>query len=133
MTFQTEFEFELPLGYVDGDGNLHRAGAMRRATALDEIEPLRDPRVERNQAYLAVILLSRLVTRLGSLSQVNPHVIENLYATDLAYLQDAYNRINALEPERVTAVCPQCEHRFQLEVDGLGGFAATPSMLSTRR
>ena len=106
---------------------------MRRATALDEIEPLRDPRVERNQAYLAVILLSRVVTRLGSLSQVNPHVIENLYATDLAYLQDAYNRINALEPERVTAVCPQCEHRFQLEVDGLGGFAATPSMLSTRR
>ncbi|TMD63137.1 MAG: phage tail assembly protein [Chloroflexi bacterium] len=133
MGLQTEFDFVLPLGYADAQGNLHREGAMRRATALDEIEPLRDPRVERNQAYLAVILLSRVVTRLGSLTQINPHVIENLYATDLAYLQDFYNRINALEPERVNASCPECEHHFQLEVDGLGGFAATPSMLSTRR
>jgi hypothetical protein len=133
MTLQTEFDFVLPLGYVDADGNLHREGAMRRATALDEIEPIRDPRVERNQAYLAVIVLSRVVARLGTLGQVNPHVIENLYAADLAYLQDLYNRINAPEPERLSATCPQCEHRFHLEVDGLGGFAATPSTLSTRR
>jgi hypothetical protein len=133
MGLQTEFDFVLPLGYVDAEGNLHREGAMRRATALDEIEPLRDPRVERNQAYLAVILLSRVVTRLGSLSQVNPHVIENLYAADLAHLQELYNRMNAPEPERVNATCPECEHRFQLEVGGLGGFEATPSMLSTRR
>jgi hypothetical protein len=133
MGLQTEFDFVLPLGYVDADGNLHRDGTMRRATALDEIDPLRDPRVERNQAYLAVILLSRVVTRLGTLGQVNPHVIENLYASDLAHLQELYNRINALEPERVGATCPQCEHRFQVEVDGLGGFAATPSTLSTRR
>jgi len=131
--FETEFEFTLPLGYVDPDGNLQRDGVMRRATAADEILPLRDPRVEKNEAYLVVILLSRVVTRLGSLASINPKVIEGLYATDLAYLQDLYNRINALEPERVTAECPQCQHTFSVEVDGLGGFAATPSMLSTRR
>lgn len=130
---QTEFDFVLPLGYPGGDGTLHREGVMRRATAADEILPLRDPRVEKNPAYLIVILLSRVITRLGSLSQVTPKVIEDLYATDLAFLQDLYNRINALEPERVNVRCPQCENEFVTEVTGLGGFEATPSMLSSRR
>jgi hypothetical protein len=106
---------------------------MVRATAADEILPLRDPRVEKNPAYLVVIVLSRVITRLGSLSQITPKVIEDLYATDLAYLQDLYNRINALEPELITVTCPQCENEFQAEVPGLGGFEATPSMLSSRR
>jgi hypothetical protein len=131
--FQTEFEFTLPLGYADAEGTLHRDGVMRRATAADEILPLRDPRVEKNPAYLIVILLSRVVTRLGSVAQVTPKVIEDLYASDLAFLQDLYNRINATEPERLTVSCPRCEHEFETEVDGLGGFEATPSMLSSRR
>ena len=130
---QTEFEFVLPLGYADGDGTLHNEGVMRRATAADEILPLRDPRVERNPAYLIVILLSRVITRLGSVTQVTPKVIEDLWATDLAHLQDLYNRVNALEPERVSVVCPKCEEEVDVEVPGLGGFEATPSMLSSGR
>jgi len=130
---QTEFDFALPLGYVDADGTLHREGVMRRATAGDEILPLRDPRVEKNAAYLVVILLSRVISRLGTLAQVTPKVIEDLYATDLAYLQDLYNRINALEPEGLHVSCPQCQHEFQVEVEGLGGFEATPSTRSTKR
>lgn len=130
--FETEFEFELPLGYADEDGTLHRDGVLRRATAADEILPLRDPRVEKNPAYLIVILLSRVITRLGSLDQVTPNVIEHLYATDLAYLQDLYNRVNAVEPERLQVLCPECEREIQVEVDGLGGFETTPSTLSTR-
>ncbi|MGH9896833.1 MAG: phage tail assembly protein, partial [bacterium] len=85
--FQTEYEFTLPLGYADGEGNLHREGVMRLATAGDEILPLKDPRVQSNEAYLIVILLSRVITRLGAVAQVNPKVIEGLYAADLAYLQ----------------------------------------------
>lgn len=131
--FKTEFDFVLPLGYADADGNLHREGVMVRATAADEILPLRDPRVEKNPAYLVVIVLSRVITRLGSVSQITPKVIEDLYATDLAYLQDLYNRINALEPELIAVVCPQCENEFPTEVPGLGGFEATPSTLSSRR
>jgi hypothetical protein len=131
--FQTEFEFTLPLGYVDADGDLHRDGVMRRATAADEILPLRDPRVEKNPAYLVVIVLARVISRLGSVSQVTPKLVEDLYATDLAYLQDLYNRINALEPELVSVACPRCEHEFDAEVSGLGGFGATPSTLSSRR
>lgn len=133
MVLQTEYPFTLPLGYADGDGALHREGVMRRATALDEIDPLRDPRVAQNDAYLPVILLSRVVTRLGDLKQVTSHVIENLYASDLAYLQDLYNRLNAPERERYDTKCPQCEHAFQVEVDGLGGSVATPSTPSLRR
>lgn len=91
---QTEFEFTLPMGYVDADGNVHKDGVMRLATAADEILPLRDPRVQNNPAYLVVILLSRVITRLGTLSQVTPQVIEGLFAADLAYLQDRYNIIN---------------------------------------
>jgi hypothetical protein len=97
--FQTEFEFKLPCGYLDEEGTLHRDGVMRRATAADEILPLKDPRVQKNEAYLVVILLSRVVTRLGSVAAINPKVIENLFATDLAFLQDLYNRINRLEEE----------------------------------
>src|SRR5437016_10433905 len=91
---QTEYEFTLPLGYADAEGNLHREGVMRLATAADEILPLKDPRVQANQAYLVVILLARVITKLGSVTQVTPKLIEGLYATDLSYLQELYNRIN---------------------------------------
>lgn len=124
--FQTEYEFALPLGYVDGEGSLHREGVMRLATAADEILPLRDPRVQANQAYLIVILLSRVVTKLGSLAQVNPKVIEGLYAADLAYLQEFYNRINREGQAQVEAICPKCEHAFAVEMNSAGGFSATP-------
>ena len=94
MSLQTEFEFTLPKGYVDGTGQLHRAGVMRLATARDEVEPLRDPRVQQNEAYLTIIVLSRVVERLGSITQVTPHEIESLFSSDLAYLQELYGIIN---------------------------------------
>ena len=134
--FQTEFEFTLPCGYLEEDGTLHKEGVMRRATAADEILPLRDPRVQKNQAYLAVVLLSRVVTRLGSLDAINPKVVENLFATDMAFLQNLYNRVNQLEgaagAEAVT--CPHCQQSFVAASDGageshrLGGSLATPSL-----
>ena len=118
---RTEFEFVLPCGYVDADGTLHREGVMRRATAADEILPLRDPRVTRNGAYLVIILLSRVITRLGSLAQVTPKVIEDLYATDLACLQRLYNEINSLAEGGPRATCPECRHEFALETVPVGG------------
>jgi hypothetical protein len=119
--FQTEYEFTLPLGYVDGEGNLHREGTMRLATAADEILPLRDARVQNNQAYLIIILLARVITKLGSVSQVNPKVIEGLYAADLAYLQEFYNRVNRNGKASVATTCPKCEHEYELELNGAGG------------
>ena len=115
-----DFEFELPQGYVDGDGNVHRNGAMRRATAMDEIEPLSDPRVEANEAYLVILLLARVITRLGDLPAVTPQVVEKIYAADLAYLQDVYQRLNTPQPVVVGAVCPNCASHFQLQVAPLG-------------
>jgi hypothetical protein len=119
--FQTEFEFTLPCGYLDDEGTLHRDGVMRRATAADEILPLKDPRVQKNQAYLVVILLSRVITRLGGVSQINPKVIESLYATDLAYLQNLYNEINRLGNGHLPATCPECQHAFEVEQPVPGG------------
>lgn len=120
--FQTEYEFTLPCGYLDAEGTLHREGVMRRATAADEILPLKDPRVQKNPAYMAVLLLSRVVTRLGGVAQINPKVVEDLYATDLAYLQNLYNEVNSFEEASATAVmCPQCQHEFQTGTHGLGG------------
>jgi hypothetical protein len=115
-----EFEFELPVGFVDAQGNTHRVGVMRLATALDEIEPLSDPRVEANEAYLVILLLSRVITRLGNLSAVTPQVVEGLYAADLAYLQEVYQRLNAPQPVVVNASCPSCGATFQLQVAPLG-------------
>jgi hypothetical protein len=132
--FQTEFEFTLPGGYLDADGTLHRDGIMRRATAADEIVPLRDPRVTANDAYLVIILLSRVVTRLGGVPSITPKVIENLFAGDLAFLQDLYESINRFEPAPLDVTCPKCEHEFSVErVPDLGGSLATPSTSSTRR
>lgn len=94
---QTEFEFTLPKGYIDSDGNLHRKGIMRLSRAMDEIVPMRDPRVKSNPAYATVIILSRVITRLGALEEVSPAVVENFFATDLNYLQKFYRQINELQ------------------------------------
>ena len=117
MAFRTEFDFTLPRGYVDADGNLHREGTMRLATAADEILPMRDPRVQQNPSYLTVILLSRVITKLGHLKAIDTKVIENLFTADLAYLQDFYRRINEIESPRIKATCPKCDHKFEVEVD----------------
>jgi hypothetical protein len=122
---ETEFQFTLPLGYVDADGNLHKEGTMRLATAFDEIAPLKDPRVHSNPAYLLMILLSRVITRLGTLGQINPKTIEGLFAADLAYLQDVYRRVNENGHNLVRAQCPHCAQEFDLEFSGLGGHGAT--------
>lgn len=120
-TLITEFEFVLPKGYVDGTGTVHREGTMRLATAADEILPLKDPRVQGNAAYLVVILLARVITRLGALEAINPKIIEGLFAADLAYLQDFYNRINSSETRKISVECPQCHHGFEVEPESVGG------------
>jgi len=119
---QTEHQFTLPMGYVDDEGNRHREGVMRLATAADEILPLKDGRVRSNEAYFVVILLSRVITRLGSLEQINPKVIEGLYAADLAYLQELYNTINRNGHSKVPTHCPRCDHDFEMELAHPGGF-----------
>ncbi|MEH2423252.1 MAG: hypothetical protein V7K48_20770 [Nostoc sp.] len=96
--FATEFEITLPKGYIDSDGNLHRKGTMRLSTAIDEISPLRDPRVKANPAYATIIILARVITCLGALSEVTPAIVENFFSEDLNYLQDFYRHINGLEP-----------------------------------
>lgn len=117
----TEFDFELPRGYVDADGSLHRKGVMRLATAADEIYPLKDPRVQNWPAYLIVILLSRVVTKLEGLSEVNAGIIEGLFSEDLGFLQDMYNRVNGLSRQTITIQCPNCQHQHDVEVPPLGG------------
>jgi hypothetical protein len=118
---QTEYEFTLPRGYVDGDGDVHKTGRMRLATAADEIAPYKDPRVQANPAYLTVILLSR-VTSLDEVD-INPKVVESLFASDLSFLQTLYNRINANGDGDHWTTCPNCEERFRVdeEGEGLGG------------
>jgi hypothetical protein len=118
---QTEFPFTLPRGYLDPEGTVHREGVMRLATAYDEIAPMKDPRVQANPGYLVIILMSRVITGLGGVTHINPRVIESLYASDLAYLQDLYIRINQNGHNRVALTCPHCEGKFELELERLGG------------
>jgi len=117
MAFQTEFEFVLPKGYVDETGTLHRHGIMRLATAADEILPMRDPRVQQNPSYLTIILLSRVVTKLGDLKAIDTKVIEKLFTADLAFLQDMYQRINQVEMPTMNVVCPKCGNNFNVEIN----------------
>jgi hypothetical protein len=113
---QTEIEFTLPRGYVDGAGAVHRNGTMRLATARDEIEPMRELEVRQNTAYLTVLLLARTITRLGTITDVTPALVEGLYAADFDHLQKLYERINS-DGESVGVVsCPECSHRFEVDL-----------------
>ncbi|WSZ64629.1 hypothetical protein OG938_01675 [Streptomyces chartreusis] len=131
--FSTEYQFTLPLGYLDGEGTLHRDGVMRLATAADEILPMKDPRVRALPPYLIVVLLARVVVRLGTLPEVNPGVIEGLFSQDVTYLQELYNRLNGLSPPLVAVTCPRCEAGFEMEAPLPGESTATPWNGSTRR
>ena len=117
---QTEHEFSLPLGYPDDAGTLHKKGTMRLATAADEVLPLKDPRVQQNPAYLSIILLSRVITRLGDVQSINPKIVESLFAADLNFLQEMYNRINFNGNNMIKAVCPKCENAFEMELETSG-------------
>jgi hypothetical protein len=113
---RTEYAFTLPLGYVDASGAVHREGAMRLATARDEIEPLRDPSVRRNEAYVTVLLLARVITRIGAVTDVTPELVETLYAADFDHLQRLYERINP-DGDLVGLVsCPDCRHEFEVDL-----------------
>ncbi|MET0864800.1 MAG: hypothetical protein ABWZ98_10735 [Nakamurella sp.] len=115
---RTEFSFLLPRGYVDAAGTVHRDGVMRLATARDELVPLRDDRVRENPAFLTVVLLGRVVTRIGTIDDVHAGIIENLFASDLAFLQDLYRRINQEGHTRAAVTCPDCNHQFAVDVAG---------------
>lgn len=117
-SLRTEFTFELPRGYVDSSGTVHRNGMMRLATAADELIPLRDIRVQENPAYLSVVLLSRVITELGTLSSIHDGVVENMFASDLAFLQDFYRQINAEGHTRASVTCPHCQEGFEVELAG---------------
>jgi hypothetical protein len=115
---RTEFEFELPRGYVDESGTVHRLGAMRLATAKDELVPLQDLRVRENPAYLSVVLLGRVITRLGALPVVHDGIVEGMFASDLAFLQDFYRQINVEGHTRAAVTCPGCQEPFEVELSG---------------
>lgn len=119
MAFKTEYDFELPRGYVDEDGNLHKKGKMRLATAADEILPMRDPRVQQNPSYLTIIVLSRVVTKLGDLPAIDTKTIEKLFTVDLSYLQGLYQQINEMALPNISTQCPKCQHEFEVEVNFL--------------
>jgi hypothetical protein len=114
----TEFAFVLPRGYVDRTGQLHRHGVMRLATARDELVPLHDDRVRENPAYLTVVLLARVITELGTLTEVHAGIVEGMFATDLAFLQDLYRRINTEGHTRARVVCPACQHEMTVDLAG---------------
>ncbi|ROR97610.1 hypothetical protein EDD28_2211 [Salana multivorans] len=115
---RTEFAFQLPRGYLDDDGVLHRSGVMRLATARDELLPLYDARVQENPAFTTVVLLSRVITELGTLSSVSASVVERMFASDVAFLQDLYRRINAEGHTHAAVVCPSCQHHFVVDISG---------------
>ncbi len=115
---RTEFPFVLPRGYVDSSGTVHRSGTMRLATARDELVPLRDDRVRENPAYLSVVLLARVITRLGTITDVHAGLVEDLFASDLAFLQDLYRRVNAEGHTRASVTCPSCGSDFGVDLSG---------------
>jgi hypothetical protein len=119
-SFETSFPFELPKGYVDSAGKLHKNGVMRLANAADEIIPLNDIRVKSNPGYLSILILERVITKLGELPKIDAKIIERFYTADMQYLQDLYQRINSLDPQTFAVECPHCSNRFSVEAPFFG-------------
>lgn len=123
MTFLTEYEFTLPKGYVDGEGNVHKNGIMRLATAADEILPARDMRVQSNPSFITLVILSRVITKLGSLSsekgQINPDLIGSIFMPDFKFLVAFYEKINSDGNLKVPATCPKCANNFEVDFGNL--------------
>lgn len=115
---RTEFDFVLPRGYVDRAGQVHRDGVMRLATARDELVPLHDDRVRENPAYLSVVLLARVIERIGTITDIHAGIVESMFASDLAFLQDLYRRVNSEGHTRAAVTCPSCEHEFSVDLAG---------------
>jgi hypothetical protein len=113
---KSEYAFTLPRGLVDSEGNVHREGTMRLATARDEIEPLRSAEVRQNEAYLSVLLLARTVTRIGGFTEISPDLVENLFAADFDHLQRLYERINANGEAVGVVACPACANQFEVDL-----------------
>lgn len=120
MMMQTEYEFTLPRGYIDETGQMHQNGRMRLALSIDEVQTMNDARVHMNEAYLPILLLSRVITQLGSITAVTPQMLERMFASDIAYLQDLYMQLNSGEHLMIGAQCPSCSQRFQVQVSPLG-------------
>ena len=125
---RTEVAFTLPRGYVDAAGAVHREGTMRLATARDEIEPLRNAEVRRNQAYLSVLLLARTVTSLGEITEITPELMESLYAGDFDHLQRMYERINTGGEAVGVVNCPACAHEFEVDLSNVDVDASTTDL-----
>lgn len=117
MTLQTHFDFTLPRGYIDSAGQIHTQGQMKLATALDEIRATQSPQVQANAAYLPLYLLSMVITRLGNLTTVTPDVIGGMFASDLLYLEELYQRMNSPEPSQFKTICPTCQTLFYAQVE----------------
>ncbi|MBQ4481668.1 MAG: phage tail assembly protein [Lachnospiraceae bacterium] len=117
---ETVYDFTLPKGYLDGNGELHKRGRMRLATAGDEISATRDPRVLSNPSYLTIVILSRVITEIEGVDSISATLIEKLFTADLAFLQDMYQRINDIEPPTLTAVCPKCGESFEVPLNFTG-------------
>lgn len=115
-TFCTEFNFILPRGLLDTEGNLHRHGVMRLATAKDEIMVQKNRAAQDNSSYAVIVMLSRVITKLGTLTEITPELLENLFSKDLAYLREFYNRINQQGDAYIPVQCPQCQSQFQVEL-----------------
>lgn len=120
MAFQTEVDFVLPKGFMDDDGTLHKEGRMRLATAADEILPMKDPRVQQNPAYLTVIVLARVIVKLGTVANIHPGIVEKLYASDISYLQQLYQTLNDEGKPAIQTVCPTCDEKLAVGVNGSG-------------
>ena len=129
----TEFSFTLPKGLLDAKGRLHRQGTIRLATAKDELIVQGDPRVQENTAYAVLLYLSRVITRLGSLSLVTPQILENLTILDLAYLREFYNRINQHKTAKIAVECPHCQKDYLVEMTLAGESSAILLEYSLKR
>jgi hypothetical protein len=129
----TTFDFVLPRGLVDAQGTVHAAGTMRLATARDEMIADKDPRGQDSPTYRTLIMLSQVITKLGTLATIEPEQLENLFTKDLAYLNEFYNRINQQGRALIPTQCPQCNREFDVELILSGELFATPYTNCMRR
>ena len=115
---KTEYTFELPKGYVDKDGTLHREVVLREITGADQ-EAMLNPSLRNNPAKMLTALLARVIIRIGTLEKkkIDTSVTAGMFKSDRDFLISKLKEIDSGPDMEIDVECPDCGRKFKAMLD----------------
>lgn len=119
--------YTLPIGLADPKGALQREVTMRAATALDELEIQAQDAAAINDRFRDLLIFSRVISSIGTITNPTLETLEELYETDFLYLQLAFRELNGVAGNLYTLTCPQCGKKHAVSLEAAYSAQESPS------